>query len=124
MSKLPARQLRGGAVYLSNDGPVLPDPAVLLLQTHVVKQRQRQRLPIAAQDGLTLAHVSRSHREAAAGVGGVVSNVTERGRTSQLLPGGPEFPAVAWVGGEMKNKGRAECSCLHKLTVHTPVNGL
>lgn len=64
-------------LYLSDDSPVLPDPAVLLLKPYVVKQGQRQGLSIAAQDGLALAHISSCEGEAAAGVGGVMTNVTQ-----------------------------------------------
>jgi len=79
-------------LYLGDDGPVLPDPAVFLLQAHVLKQRQRQRLPVAAQDGLALAHVGRREREAAAGVGGVVAEVAQDRRAAQFLPRGSQFP--------------------------------
>ena len=79
-------------LYLSDDSPVLSDPAVLLLQPYVVKQGQRQWLPVTAQNGLALAHVRSCEGEAAAGVGGVVANVTQSRRAAQFLTRGPEFP--------------------------------
>lgn len=64
-------------LYLCDDSPVLPDPAVLLLQSHVVKERQGQRLSITTQNSLALAHVSSSEGETPTGVGGVMPNVAQ-----------------------------------------------
>lgn len=74
---------------------MLPDPAVFLLQPYIVKQGQRQRLSIAAQDGLALAHVSSREGEAATGVSGVMANVTQSCRPTQFLTRSPKFPT--WV---------------------------
>lgn len=65
------------SIYLSDDSPVLPDPAVLFFKPYIVKQGQGQRLSVAAQDSLAFAHVSSRQGEAATGVGGVVPDVTQ-----------------------------------------------
>lgn len=79
-------------LYLSDDGSVLPDSPILFLQPDIVQQRQRQRLSIAAQDGLALSHVSSSEGEAAPQVGGVVANVTQGCRATEFLPCSSQFP--------------------------------
>ena len=66
-----------GDHYLSDDSPVLPDPAVFLFQPYIVKEGQRQWLSITAQDGLALAHVSSCEGEAATGVSGVMPDVAQ-----------------------------------------------
>ena len=63
--------------YLGDDGVVLADAEVLLLQAHVVEHRQRHGLAVPTQDGAALAHVGCGEREAAARLGGVVADVAQ-----------------------------------------------
>lgn len=80
-------------LYLSDDSFVLPDPAVFLLQPYIVKEWQRQRLSITAQNGLALSHISSREGEAATRVSGVMANVTQRCRATQFLSCSSKLPA-------------------------------
>lgn len=55
---------------------MLAHTVVFLLDTDVVQQRQRKRLAVATEHGLTLAYISSSQGEAASRVCGVVTDVT------------------------------------------------
>lgn len=81
-------------VYLSDDGVVLSYASVLFLQAYVVQQGEGQWLAVSTQDGLALAHVGSGEGEAAAWVGGVVSDVAQGCRATQLLPCRTQFPVA------------------------------
>ncbi len=86
--------------YLRDDGFMLQHAVVFLLDADVVQQWQRERLAVAAQHRLTLAHISGGEGEAAGGVGGVVPDVTERRRAAQLLPCGAQLPVQHRANGQ------------------------
>lgn len=73
------------SLYLGDDGPVLPDPPVLLFKPDIVKQRHWQRFPVTAQDGLALAHIGSSEGEAPSGISWVVADVTQSCGAAQFL---------------------------------------
>lgn len=81
-------------MYLSDDGVVLSDASVLFLQAYVVQQGEGQWLAVSTQDGLALAHVGSGEGEAAARVGGVMSDVAQGRRAAQLLPCRTQLPVA------------------------------
>jgi hypothetical protein len=81
-------------VYLSDDGVVLSDASVLFLQAYAVQQGEGQWFAVATQDGLALAYVGSGEGEAAARVGGVVSDVAQGRRATQLLPCRTQLPVA------------------------------
>lgn len=81
-------------VYLSDDGVVLSDASVLFLQAYVVQQGEGQWFAVPTQDGLALAYVGSGEGEAAARVGGVMSDVAQGRRAAQLLPCRTQLPVA------------------------------
>ena len=78
--------------YLGDDGVVLADAEVLLLQAHIVQHRQRHGRAVPTQHGSALAHVGGGEREAAARLRGVVADVAQRRRAAQLLARRAQLP--------------------------------
>ena len=93
-SSPPLRRMAPPPPHLSDNGLVLFNSLQFLLTAHDVRSGQRQRLPVATENRLALAHISRGQGEGPSWVHRVMPDVTKDSGTSKFLPRSSKFPGT------------------------------